>query len=323
MEQKINKRKLLYFLAMLCFAVQLITGAAMAAGRSASLTLDLAVGGGAVEGVNCSLYRVADLNGTAFTTTEQFKAADVKLNGVTKSEDWQAAANSLAVYAGATANKVQPTTSGVSDSSGRIASSGLETGLYLAVFTPVTHGVTTYSFQPTLVALPQWSTTGVDYSVEATPKGTSSTYIPGGSTVSVTVLKIWNDSSEGNRPSSVTAVLLKDGADAGTVVLSAQNNWRYTWTGLSDSCTWTVLEKNVPDGYTVTYTTDGTVRVITNTHTTNIPDTPTPGTNIPDTPTPGSGKLPQTGQLWWPVPVLAVCGLMLFGIGWGKRNGHD
>ncbi len=26
--------------------------------------------------------------------------------------------------------------------------------------------------------------------------------------------------------------------------------------------------------------------------------------------------LPQTGQLFWPVPVLAVCGLLLFALGW-------
>lgn len=38
-----------------------------------------------------------------------------------------------------------------------------------------------------------------------------------------------------------------------------------------------------------------------------------------------SGKLPQTGQLNWPVPVLALCGLVLFVSGWflrfrGKRE---
>jgi hypothetical protein len=105
--------------------------------------------------------------------------------------------------------------------------------------------------------------------------------------VSVTVLKVWNDASDTDeRPASVTAELLKNGADAGTAVLSAQNNWRYTWTGLSDSYTWTVLEKDVPKDYTVTYSSDGAVRVITNTLTPNIPDTPTPGTNIPTTPTP-------------------------------------
>ncbi len=40
-------------------------------------------------------------------------------------------------------------------------------------------------------------------------------------------------------------------------------------------------------------------------------DTPTPTTPTDD--------LPQTGWLWWPVPLMAVLGLLLFGIGWWRR----
>lgn len=49
------------------------------------------------------------------------------------------------------------------------------------------------------------------------------------------------------------------------------------------------------------------------------PDTP----ETPKTPTeqkrPG-GKLPQTGQLDWPIPVLSVTGILLFSIGWMLRR---
>ena len=50
-----------------------------------------------------------------------------------------------------------------------------------------------------------------------------------------------------------------------------------------------------------------------------------PGTTPP--PKPGGPKLPQTSQLNWPVPVLAFCGLVLFGGGWmlyysGKGRGE-
>ena len=35
---------------------------------------------------------------------------------------------------------------------------------------------------------------------------------------------------------------------------------------------------------------------------------------------PKGGSLPQTGQLWWPVPVLLIVGMTCFVIGWnGKR----
>lgn len=44
--------------------------------------------------------------------------------------------------------------------------------------------------------------------------------------------------------------------------------------------------------------------------------------------TPGTEKLPQTGQLNWPIPVLAAMGLVLFSAGWmlrygGKREDHE
>lgn len=351
-----NRKKLLYFLVLLCFAVQLFAGSALAAGRTASLTLSLNVGSRAVKGVECLLYRAADVSGTTFTATAQFKAAKVELNGLETSAQWQTAANSLAVYAGNTANGVKPAASGVSDGGGNVGFSGLASGLYLAVFTPVSIGGVTYSFQPALISLPQWSSSGVSWDVTASPKGSSETVVPGGGTTDITVLKIWNDSSDSaKRPASITVELLRDGANAGTSVLSDKNNWRCTWSGLSDKYTWSVIETSVPDGYTVTYSADGTVIVITNTRTTTTPPTPTPtpstpgtditnppvpGTDIPNPPVPGAnvptptptpttgtpgtpGKLPQTGVLWWPVPALAVCGLVLFGIGWSRKNGHD
>lgn len=48
---------------------------------------------------------------------------------------------------------------------------------------------------------------------------------------------------------------------------------------------------------------------------TKLEQEPTP-TKPPEKP---GGKLPQTGQLNWPVPVLAAAGLMLFAIGWAIR----
>lgn len=51
--------------------------------------------------------------------------------------------------------------------------------------------------------------------------------------------------------------------------------------------------------------------------------------SMPTTPpTPSSPTLPQTGQLNWPIPVLAVLGLLLFSAGWmlrfgGKRGGNE
>ena len=64
---------------------------------------------------------------------------------------------------------------------------------------------------------------------------------------------------------------------------------------------WSVREEHVPDGYVVTYRVNGQEFLIYNTRT-----------------------LPQTGQLKWPVPVLAAAGLVLITagviVGKGKKQ---
>lgn len=165
-----------------------------------------------------------------------------------------------------------------------------------------------------------------------------------------------DEGQESDRPDSVTVELLRDGKVYASQELSKSNNWRHTWTGLSKGNSWVVNEVGAPsDKYTVLTESEGNVFTVTNTHTTDIddPDTPLnpgpgpggdpgtsgdiPPTNIddPDVPldpgqTPGdnatnikdpaapanAAKLPQTGQLWWPVPILAVAGIAFFSIGW-------
>jgi hypothetical protein len=344
-------KKLAGISALLCALAILFALPAFAAESSCSLTLACSVGGDKVSGVVCSLYRVAEINGTTFTPTAAFKNAQIKLNGLTTDAQWQTAADSLAVYAAADGNKITLDRKESSDSGGKISFTGLPTGLYLAVFSVVSSGNTTYHFSSDLLALPQWDGSGTaHYDVTASPKGTTTQTSGGGggsATTDVTVLKIWDDSGEQTkRPAAISVTLLCDGKTDDEKELTAENNWRYHWSGLPKNHNWSVLENNVPDGYTVSYTADGTILTITNQSTTNIPDTPTPGGNVPLGPTPGgnvtpgsptsgqkvpktptptstSGKLPQTGQLWWPVPVLTFAGLLLFTAGWYRRHGND
>lgn len=123
-------------------------------------------------------------------------------------------------------------------------------------------------------------------------------------TGSITVKKVWNDDGK-DRPESVTVQLLKGGAVRETVSLNQQNNWSCQWQDLPKSDAWSVKEIDIPEGYTATYKSDGSIYTITN-----------------------SAKLPQTGQLNWPIPVMAIAGVLLFALGWtivflkeGKRHG--
>lgn len=46
-----------------------------------------------------------------------------------------------------------------------------------------------------------------------------------------------------------------------------------------------------------------------------------PETTAPTTPSkPTDSSAPQTGQLNWPVPILAICGIIIFTIGWWMRR---
>lgn len=116
--------------------------------------------------------------------------------------------------------------------------------------------------------------------------------------------KIWAGGK--NHPTSVTIELRDGDTVIDTVTLGDWNNWHYSWHDLDASVKrdWNVVEVNVPDGYTVSYSFNGTTFTVRNTE-----------------------KLIQTGQLNWPVPVMAVLGLALLCVGIAmlrkkKENGN-
>ena len=107
----------------------------------------------------------------------------------------------------------------------------------------------------------------------------------------ITVKKIWNDNGN-NRPESVKIRLLRDGSEYETVTLDESCGWSYKWENIDGRNNWSVEEVDVPEGYTVTYRNDGLDFTVYN-----------------------SKELPYTGQLKWPVPLLACGGLVLMIIG--------
>lgn len=92
----------------------------------------------------------------------------------------------------------------------------------------------------------------------------------------LTVHKIWNDNGSDLRPDSIKVDLLRDNEVYATVTLRESNQWTYTWDKLSDRYDWSVSESGVPDGYDVSYSTDGTFVMIINTLTEEIEEEDTP-----------------------------------------------
>lgn len=169
------------------------------------------------------------------------------------------------------------------------------------------------------------------------------------------VIIVWEDEGfEDVRPGQVTVDLLRDGEIYDTVTIGAGDSWRYTWINLPSGSDYQVVERTPGENYTVSSARSGLTFVITNTYTEDIdegdtplidkPDLPQPGeTDAPaetPVPTPGEGDedieiledqdppladLPQTGLLWWPVPVLAFSGfiLLLLGIIRRRRGAYE
>ncbi|CDO17335.1 TQXA domain protein [Streptococcus gallolyticus] len=112
-----------------------------------------------------------------------------------------------------------------------------------------------------------------DYTTTYDGYNITNSYTPG--ETSITVTKVWNDNDDqdGLRQ-AVDVELYADGVATGQIqILSADNNWTATWTGLAEKAnkkaiTYTVEEVTAIDGYTSeTVQTASNNFTITNTHT--------------------------------------------------------
>ena len=168
----------------------------------------------------------------------------------------------------------------ITDEEGSVTFTNLALGLYFVKQTSVVEG-----FAPCtsfLVTVPSQTEDGYVYEVNASPKTQVAKL------TTITIKKVWNTDASTNAADSVTVQLLKSGVVIETAVLNAQNNWQVSFPDMPQSDAYTVKEINVPKGFTATYSQKGYEFTVTNT-----------------------ASLAQTGQLIWPIPVLASAGMLL------------
>lgn len=307
-----------------CFALTAFAYEAVDTGREASLTVYFGDGENDFSGVEFRVYRVADISETGeMTLAGDFAAYPVSLEEL-DSSGWRALAQTVDAYIAR--DGLLPLREAGTGESGEAVFEGLPVGLYLITGDSYESGEYTYTPEPFFICLPDWDEEDGqwNYDMSVSCKFDSRQVPPTENTVRRKVMKIWkDDGNEQKRPEEITVQLLRDGTVYDTVTLDESNNWRYEWTDLDEDSRWQVAEYETPEDYTVSVSREGITFVMTNTYQPDTPDTPgTPDT--PDTPdTPSSPRLPQTGMLWWPVPLLAFGGILLFLIGWGKRRNED
>ena len=172
----------------------------------------------------------------------------------------------------------------VTDAHGNVTFTDLPLGLYF-----VKQANTVAGYAPCtsfLVTVPNYNTDGYVYDVNASPKTDIEKL------TAITIKKVWNTDASTKVADSVIVQLLRDGVVVETARLDAQNGWQVTYTDMPESDVYSIVEVNVPKGVTATYSQSGDVFTVTN-----------------------SAALIQTGQLIWPIPVLAMAGLCLITVG--------
>ena len=243
-----------------------------------------------VSNMQVSLYRVADEN---YNLVDSFSRYSIDLK-----QDAQGAANALENRI--LMDGIEADACVTSDSSGKASFTGLESGIYLVVGKEVFQDGVFYMPQVSLVSLS--GDLSVDLSVDLK-------YETSVKPSRIHVLKVWKRDSKKSRPKSIEVCLLRsDGIVVDRVILNSDNQWSTTWDNLSTLYTYRVMETSVPSGYKESCTREKDTIILTNTG------------NYTDKVEKKNEELPNSGQLWWPVPVLLFVGLVLFGLGRHLKN---
>lgn len=274
--------------------------------KKAALTVYFGKDGTNFSEAGFEIYRIADVaeNGS-FTLTGDFSDYSVSLENL-NSSGWRALAQTLDSYAAR--DKLAPLRTERTGKDGRAVFENLDTGLYLVCGEQYVSGAYTYTPEPTVVCLPKLTENdNLSYAPEISCKF-GSDYRPHGAKVKRKVLKVWKDRDDKEkRPEEITVQLLENGTVVDTVKLNEENNWEYTWENLDGGSKWQIAESKTPDGYVVSVMQEGITFIMTNTYSEPSSEPP----NAPKYPSVPPGKLPQTGMLWWPVPLLLCGGIIL------------
>lgn len=272
----IRKINFLFISLVLFFGLTLTVSANTAdLTKKGSIEITLKEGTNKIKDAKITLYHIADAkekdNNLVFELRSELSSCNVKLDDLTNDN----LENEISKC------KIDSTTKyvGVTNSNGIVKFNDLDLGLYLVVQTESVKGYS--DIDSFLVAIPKVEDNKWIYNAKAKPK--TDIY----QVIDVTVLKKWNTDSK-DLPSEVTIELYESDTLVDSIKLSNDNNWTYTWKDIKLSDKYSVKEVNIPKGYTPSYKVNEYVFTITNT-----------------------GTLAFTGQIFYPIIVLSILGIVL------------
>ncbi|MCD8157634.1 MAG: Cna B-type domain-containing protein [Clostridiales bacterium] len=216
-------------------------------------------------GVSFKIYKIGDFNGSGvFAVDEDFSAYGIDFES-------SEAAQTLAAYV--ERDNIAEERQALTGSDNTVIFSGLESGYYLILGETYNDGDYIYTALPVMLTVYEGEVIEISGKYEmADISDNSSDY------QSVSALKVWS----GGSLDSIVVQLLCDGEVYDEQTLNSSNNWRYTWNGLDLVHSWTVTEKEVPSGYSLSIEKDGQVFILLNT---KDSDTPGGGGNTAETST--------------------------------------
>ena len=238
-----------------------------------------------ISGMQVHICQIAEIDENGYKPSKYFENSGLSVSAIVTDPNY-AVAQTLMQYV--TENLV-PGISTVSEN-GIAEFSNLDLGIWLVYPDKESE----YTFNPYVVFLPFQSQGFLHYEIASSPKVEENKE----SKISIYVIKKWDDRNNAakKRPEAITVELLKDKKVIESVTLSPNTAWTHTFTDLQKDGKYSVREKSVSN-YKASYSGDAKNGfVITNTYT--------------------GGKLPQAGQYWWPIFVIAVAGagFVLLGI---------
>ena len=237
-----------------------------------------------INDVTVYLCQVAELNNHGYYPTTAFESSGISISGFINSPD-ESSAKSVTDYI--KSNQIEVLSS--ASKNGKATFSDLALGIWVVFCDEESK----YTFNPYIVFLPYESGGKRYYEVSSSPKIKDNK--PG--EISIYVVKKWDDKNNAakKRPDSVNIELLNGSEVVLAAKLSESNGWSHTFTGVSKDGNYSVREKTVAN-YKANYSGDmANGFVVTNTY--------------------NGEKLPQTGQYWWPIILIAIAGAGFIALG--------